>query len=152
MLSCRRWTAFSHRYYSCPDGLGQCAVWLRLRLWTYWGGQQIGMGIGCQVGWRWYDPWLVSQSTSWWRKWVLRGGQGDSYGRYTYSSALGSGTVVSGTVVSDHSKIPVYLKSAILNHEASKPKELNNIKKCNRRKESSVETYQKQLDNIFKPF
>jgi hypothetical protein len=37
------------------------------------------------------------------------------------------------------------LNRAILNHEVSKPNELNNIKKCYRWKESSVETYQKTI-------
>ena len=27
-----------------------------------------------QVRWMWYDPWLASQSTSWWQEWVLRDG------------------------------------------------------------------------------
>jgi hypothetical protein len=98
--------------------------------------------------------------------------RGDSYGRYTYSSSLGSSTVdyfiidlnpeslrvfiVSPlTSLSDHSKITVYLNRAILNHEASKPKELHNIKKCYRWKESSVEIFnnKKQLgNNTFYPF
>ena len=95
----------------------------------------------------------------------------DSYGRYTYSSSLVSSTVdyfitdlnpeslraftVSPlTPPSDHSKITVYLNRAILNHYASKPKELSNIKKCYRWKECSVETYQKKQlgNNKFKPF
>ena len=96
--------------------------------------------------------------------------QGDSFGRYTYSPSLGSSTVdyfitdlnpeslreftVSPlTPLSDHSKITVYLNRAILNHEASKPKELSNIKKCYRWKECRLETYQKQLgNNKFNPF
>jgi hypothetical protein len=37
-LSYSQWTAFLHRYSSCPDGIGQCAAWLRVHhLWTYWG-------------------------------------------------------------------------------------------------------------------
>lgn len=87
---------------------------------------------------------------------------GDSYGRYTYSSSLGSSTVdyfitdlnpeslrvftVSTlTPLSDHSKITVYLNREIVNHEASKPKELSNIKKCYRWKECTVETDQKTI-------
>ena len=86
----------------------------------------------------------------------------DSYGRYTYSSSLGSSTVdyfftdlnpeslrsftdSPLTPLSDQSKITVYLNSVILNHEASKPKELRNIKKFYRWKECSVETYQKTI-------
>jgi hypothetical protein len=42
-------------------------------------------------------------------------------------------------------KITLYLNWALLNHEASKPKELNTIKKCYRWKESSVEIYQKNI-------
>ena len=94
----------------------------------------------------------------------------DSYSRYTYSSSIGSSTVddfitdlntdslraitVSPlTPLSDHSKITVYLNRAKLNHEASKPKELNNIKKCYEWKGTSMETYQKQLgNNKFNPF
>jgi hypothetical protein len=86
--------------------------------------------------------------------------RGDSYGRYTYSSCLGSSTVdyfITDlnpeslraftvrplTPLSDHSKITVYLNRAIHNHEASKPKELSNIKKWYKWKECIVETYQK---------
>uniref|UniRef100_A0A8K9V0N5 Reverse transcriptase domain-containing protein n=1 Tax=Oncorhynchus mykiss TaxID=8022 RepID=A0A8K9V0N5_ONCMY len=82
--------------------------------------------------------------------------RGDSYGRYTYSSSLGSSTVdyfITDlnpeslrvftvrplTPLSDHSKITVYLNRAILNHVASKPKELSNIKKCYRWKELSIQ-------------
>jgi hypothetical protein len=54
-------------------------------------------------------------------------------------------TVSPLTPLSDHSKITGYLNRAILNHEASKPKELNNIKKCYRWKECSVEMYQKSI-------
>ena len=88
--------------------------------------------------------------------------RGDSYGRFTYSSSIGSCTVdyfitdlnqeslrsftVSPpTPLSDHSKITVYLNRAKLNREASKPKELNNMKKCYKWKESSVEIYQKTI-------
>jgi hypothetical protein len=82
------WTIseFLHRYSSCPDGIGQCAVWRRWnRLWIYWGGKQIGVGLGCQVGWRWYDPWLASQNPSWWQKWVLSS---------VTLAFLGTGTIV----------------------------------------------------------
>ena len=75
--------------------------------------------------------------------------RGDSYGRYTYNSSLVSSTVdyfitdlnpeslrvftVSQMKpLSDHSKITVYLKRAILNHEAATPKELHNINKLYR--------------------
>ena len=95
--------------------------------------------------------------------------QGDSYGRYTYTSSLGSSTVdyfitdlnpeslraftVSPlTPLSDHSKITVYLNRAKLNHEASKPKELNNIKKYYRWKEGSVETHPRTALQPFSPF
>ena len=45
-----QWTAFLHRYSSCPDGIGQCTVRWRLhRLWIYWGGKQIEVGLVCQV-------------------------------------------------------------------------------------------------------
>ena len=88
--------------------------------------------------------------------------RGDSYGGYPYSSSLGISTVdyiitdlnpeslkaftVSPlTLLSDHSKITVYLNRAMLNHEASKPKELSKIKKCYRWKECSVEIYQKTI-------
>ena len=70
--------------------------------------------------------------------------RGDSYGWYTDSSSLGSSTVtyfitdlnleslraftVSPlTPLSHHSKITVYLNRAILNHEASTPKEMINM-------------------------
>ena len=88
--------------------------------------------------------------------------RGDSYGRYTYSSSLGSSTVddfitdlnpeslrafivSSRTLLSDHRKITLYLNRAMLNHEASKPNKLNNIKKCCSWKENSVEIYQKSF-------
>ena len=80
---------------------------------------------------------------------------------YTYSSFLGSSivdyfstdlnpeslrafTVSPLTPLSDHSKIIVYLKRAILN-EASKSKELHNNKTFYRWKESIVEAYQKTI-------
>jgi hypothetical protein len=85
---------------------------------------------------------------------------GDSYGRYKYSSFFGSSTVYYFitdlnteslrvirfsplTPLSDYSKFTVYLNRAILNYEASTPKELHNIKKCYRWNESRVETYKK---------
>ena len=43
------------------------------------------------------------------------------------------------------SQITVYLNRAILNHEASKPKELSHIKKYYRWKECGLETYQKTI-------
>ena len=81
--------------------------------------------------------------------------RGDSYGRFTYRSSLGSSTVdyfitdlnpeslraftVSPqTHLTDHSEITAYLNRAILNHEGSKAKELHNIMKCYRWKESSA--------------
>ena len=39
-------------------------------------------------------------------------------------------TVSPLTPLPGHSKITLYLNRAMLNNEASKPKELNNIKKC----------------------
>ena len=85
--------------------------------------------------------------------------RGDSYGRYTYSSSLGSSTVdyfitelnpeslrafsQSTDTLLNHSKITLYLNRAILNHEASKSKKRNNIKKCYRWKGSIVENYPK---------
>ena len=88
--------------------------------------------------------------------------RGDSCGSYIYSSSLGVSTVdyfvtdrnpeslraftVSPlTPLSDHSKITVYLNRVILNHEASKQKELSNNKKCYRWKECRIETYQKTI-------
>ena len=87
---------------------------------------------------------------------------GDSYGRYTHSSSLGSSTVeyflsLTSTqrllgvsvdwlwTLSDHSRITLYLNRALLSHEASKPKVRNNIKTCYRWKESSVELYQQTI-------
>ena len=84
------------------------------------------------------------------------------YGRYTYSSYLGSSTVdnfitdlspgslraftVSPlTPLSDHSKIKAYLHRPTPNQEALKPNKLHIINKCYRWKESSVETFQNTM-------
>jgi hypothetical protein len=84
------------------------------------------------------------------------------YGRYTYSSYLGSSTVdnfitdlspgslraftVSPlTPLSDHSKITAYLHRSTLKQEGLKPNKLQTINKCYRWKESSVETYQNTI-------
>ena len=57
-----------------------------------------------------------------------------------YSTDLNPESLRSFTVIplTDHSKITVYLNREILNHDASNPMELQNIKKCCRWKESSA--------------
>jgi hypothetical protein len=84
------------------------------------------------------------------------------YSRYTYCSSLGSLTgdyfitdlnpeslrvFTVSPLTSDHSKITLNLNRALLNHEASKPKELNNIKKCFDGRKVVWKSTQKQLGN-----
>jgi hypothetical protein len=81
-------------------------------------------------------------------------GRGDSYSRYTYYTdyfitdlnpeCLRAFTISPLTALSDHNKIRV-MNRVMLNHEASKPEELYNIKTCCRWKEDSVEIYQKTI-------
>lgn len=90
--------------------------------------------------------------------------RGDSLGRYTYSSALGSSTVdyfitdlhpvslraftVSPlTPLSDHSKITIYLKRAPSNSTVPRPCQLYNCTHSFRWKPDSVGKYQEALEN-----
>lgn len=91
--------------------------------------------------------------------------QGDSYGRYTYSSSFGSSTVDyfltdlnpnslrAFTVsplnpLSDHSKITLYLNRAMPNQEASKQTQLHSFRNMYRWKQNSKDTY---LSTISQP-
>ena len=90
---------------------------------------------------------------------------GASYGRYTNNSSLVDYsitdlnpeslrmfTVSPLTPLLDHSKITAYLNRAILNHEASKLNKLHTTEKRYRRKESSSETYQQQIQSLLDNF
>ena len=90
MLSYRQWTAFVHRYSSCPGGIGQCAMRWRLHhLWMYWGGMQIKWVIGCQV--RKVEVIWSLTSLSKHFMWVL---QGDSHLCSVTFAFLGTRTMV----------------------------------------------------------
>jgi hypothetical protein len=90
--------------------------------------------------------------------------RGDSFGRYTYTSSLGSSTVdyfltdlnpeslraftVSPlTPLSDHSEITVYLRRAEPNHEASWANKLHVTKKAYRWSANSTDIYQKAISS-----